>query len=169
MTTIGDGFLIAFTIFGLFSTSWATSVAIILLFPNVSERARVATCQRTAKTFGLGLLLFLTLGIVGFAALGNPLPLVKLTGWMTILGLLAVAAVGMSGISQSAGFRLRELDPSLTLPQAFGRGAAFVVGATFLPILGWLLFGPILLLTSLGAGWKALRPISLRRRNPGVA
>jgi len=169
MTTIGDGILTIFTIIGLFVTSWATSVTIMLLFPNVSERARVAASERSAKSVGLGLVLALTIGSLGFIGLVSPMPLGKLIGWMIILGLLAVAAVGTSGISQAAGCRLRELDPTISGSQAMLRGAAFVVGPTILPLLGWFFYGPLLLLASLGAGWKALRPFSVQRRNPGVA
>jgi len=168
MTTIGDGFLIAFTFIGLFVTAWATSITIMLLFPNVADRARVAASERTAKAFGLGLLLLFTLGVLGLSALSNPLPLVKLSGWLLTLGLLAVAAIGTAGISQAAGYRLRELDETLPMTHAMARGAAFVIGATILPLLGWLFVGPVLLVTSLGAGWKALRPLSLRKRQPGV-
>lgn len=169
MTTIGDGFLIAFILIGLFVTAWATSLAIMLLFPNVSDRARVAVGERAAKSFGLGLLLFFTLGVVGFVSLGNPSPLVKLFGWMIVLGLLAVAAVGTSGVSIAAGDRMRELDSSLGTVQAYSRASALVVAAPILPLLGWFFFGPILLFTSLGAGWKALRPLSIRKSSPGVA
>lgn len=169
MTTIGDGFIIAFTLTGLFITSWVTSIAIMLLFPNVSERARVAATERTAKTVGLGLVLLLTIGLLGIVGLGNPLPILKLVGWVIILGLLAVAAVGTSGISQAAGYRLKELDPSISLSQAMLRGAAFVVGPTILPLLGWMFYAPLLLLASLGAGWKALRPLAVRKHSAGVA
>lgn len=155
MTTIGDGFLIALTIFGLFITAWATSVSIMLLFPKMSERARSYAEETPFKAIGLGILLVLLIGFPGVVLLGAG-PLAKLAGWIVVLGLLSIAAVGTSGIAQAAGYRISQLDSSMTAYHAMARGAGFVVGATILPLLGWFFFGPLLLFASLGAGWKAV-------------
>lgn len=163
MTTIGDGFLIVATILGLFLTSWATSVSMMLLFPVATERARIGVEEQPVKSVVTGFLLLITLGTMGVVLLSLPLPLVKLSGWTLTLGLLAMAAIGTAGIAQAAGNRLRALDPEVGHYPSMAKGAAYVIGATLLPILGWFFFGPLLLLGSLGAGYKALRALGSRR------
>ena len=162
--TIGDVFSVVAATLGVFLTAWATVVAVALLMPNVSERARGAVAAPRAAVLR-GLALVLVPGVLGVILVANGNPLAKLIGWFDLIGLLAMAAVGLSGIAQTAGRRIQDLDPTLAAYPAMARGAAFVVGATLLPILGWLGFGPLLLLGSLGAGWTAVlrapRPIEI--------
>ena len=157
MVTIGDVFSIVAAIFGLFITAWAASVAIMLLLPQATERARAVAEETPGRTILSGIALLLTVGLVGVVMLGNPLPLMKLLGWTLTLGLLGIAAIGTAGIGQAAGSRIRVLAPEMPAYPAMVRGAAYVIGVTLLPLLGWFLFAPILLLASLGAGWKAVR------------
>jgi hypothetical protein len=161
--TIGDVFSVVASIFGIFLTSWATIVAVSLLLPNAAERARRATAEPGRAIFR-GLVIFLTLGIVGFAMFVSPAPLIKTFGLLILLTLLGIAAVGSSGIAQEAGRRIQAMDPTMPAYPSLVRGAAYVVGATILPVLGWFGFGPLLFLASLGAGWKAVVAIPGRAR-----
>lgn len=162
--TIGDVLAVLATIFGVFLTLWATAVATALLCPRVVERARSAAGE-PRRIFLKGVLLTLLLA-AGVVLLGAA-PLVKLVGWVVVLGLLSVAAIGLAGIARLAADRITQLDDAIAGYAALVRGAAFVVGATNLPILGWLVFGPVLLVASLGAGWNAVAPS--RAASPEVA
>ena len=153
--TQGDVFSVVAAIFGIFLTAWASVVAIALLCPGAVDKARLAVAAPGRAIFH-GLAILLTLGLLGVVLLVNPLPLLKLVGWVVTLALLACASVGLSGISQAAGRRIQDLDPMMPAYPAMVRGAAYVVGATILPVLGWFAFGPLLLLASIGAGWKAV-------------
>jgi len=162
--TQGDVFSVVAAIFGIFVTAWATAVALALLCPAAVERARQAA-REPAKVLVGGFLLTITLGTAGVIMLAAPLPLVKFGGWVVILALLACASVGLSGIAQSAGRRIQDLDPTMAAYPAMVRGAAYVVGATILPILGWFAFGPLLLLASIGAGSRALTAVANPHRS----
>lgn len=168
MVYVGDVLSVVATIFGLFITAWAASVAIMLLLPNATARARSAAEETPGRSIFSGILLLSTLGFLGLAMLAAANPLVKLAGWILTLTLLGIAAVGTAGISQAAGGRIRQFEPEMSAYPAMVRGAAYVVGATMLPILGWFLFAPLLLAASLGAGWKAMRA-SLSRTSTEVA
>jgi hypothetical protein len=153
--TIGDVFSVVASIFGIFLTAWAATVALSLLLANVVERARKET-DRPKVMLLRGLVFVLTIGFPGFAMLASPVPLLKIVGFGLLLGLLTMAAIGLSGLAQAAGRRIQDLDSTMATYPAVVRGAAFTVGATLLPIVGWFGLGPILLILSLGAGSAAV-------------
>jgi hypothetical protein len=142
-------------ILGIYLSAWATVVAMTLVFSNATERARLAT-EQPKRMMLRGVVILLTVGLAGAVMLANPAPPVKLAGWLAVLFLLGVAAIGTSGISREAGRRIQAMDPGMAAYPAFVRGSAYVVGATILPILGWFALAPLLLIASLGAGWKAV-------------
>lgn len=165
--TIGDVFSVVAGILGTFLTLWAAVVAAGLLFPGPAERAR-ASLEEPKRAVGRGLLLTLTLGLLSIAMSASPLPLLKGLGLILLFWLLAVGILGTAGVALAVGRRIQDLDPEMAAYPATVRGAAFVVGGTLLPFLGWFAFGPVLFLASLGAGWQALVP-SLRRQASEVA
>jgi hypothetical protein len=165
--TIGDVFSVVAGILGTFLTLWAAVVAAGLLFPGPAERARVSL-EEPKRAVGRGLLLTLTLGLLSVAMSASPLPLLKGLGLILLFWLLAVGILGTAGVALAVGRRIQDLDPEMAAYPATVRGAAFVVGGTLLPLLGWFAFGPVLFLASLGAGWQALVP-SLRRQASEVA
>jgi hypothetical protein len=160
--TIGDVFSVVAGIFGSFLTLWAAVVAAGLLFPGPTERARVSL-EEPKRAVGRGLAVAATLGFLSIVMSANPFPLVKGLGMILLFWLLAVSVLGTAGVASAVGRRIQDLDPGMAAYPATVRGAAFVVGGTLLPILGWFAFGPVLFIASLGAGWQALVP-SIRRR-----
>jgi hypothetical protein len=167
MTTIGDVFSIVAAIFGSFLTLWAAVVAAGLLFPGAAEKAR-RSLEEPKRTIGRGLAVALTLGTLAIAMSATPAPLVKGLGLILLFWLFALSILGTAGVSAAVGRRIQDLDPGMAAYPATVRGAAFVVGGTLLPFLGWFAFGPVLFLASLGAGWKAV-VAPVRREAPEAA
>ena len=159
--SMGDVFATIAIAITIVLTSWATTLTLALLCPNPVARAEKAT--QNPRGILLGGLLLLFVGFFGIVSLGNPFPLVKLVALVVLLAVLALASFGLAGICQAASRRIMDLDPATAPYPALVRGSACVVGATLLPILGWLLYGPLLLIASLGAGWKALVVLPGRR------
>ncbi|AIE84904.1 hypothetical protein [Fimbriimonas ginsengisoli] len=153
--TIGDVFSIVAAIFGIFLTSWATVVGVALLTPAAAERARRAI-EEPKRALWRGFSILLPGIILSIGLLGSPLPLAKGLGWLVTLAWLALGAIGASGLAQAAGRRIQDLDPTMSAYPAICRGAAYVVGASILPVLGWFGFGPLLFMAAIGAGWKAV-------------
>jgi hypothetical protein len=153
--TIGDVFSVVAAIFGIFLTSWATVVGVALLMPNAAERSRRAL-DEPKKAILRGVLILVPLLTIGVILLSLPLPLIKMAGWVITLGWMSLAAIGASGLAQAAGRRIQDLDSSIGAYGSLCRGAAYVVGAGILPVLGWFAFGPLLILASIGAGWSAV-------------
>jgi hypothetical protein len=155
MTTIGDVFAIIATLIGLGLTTWALLVSCALLFPRVVNRATVAADTNVRSNIVLGILMLLP-ALFGAGLLGQPAPLIKLLGGGILLGCLSLVAIGMAGLSYLAADQIRKMDPTLGEYPTFLRGSAFLVTASMLPILGWFVFAPLVILASLGGGVKAV-------------
>jgi hypothetical protein len=95
---------------------------------------------------------------VGLGLLSKaPNPILKLVGWVIVLGLFGLSSVGLAGIATAAAERIKAMSPEMTPYSAFSRGAGFLIIGCVFPIVGWLGFTPILLLISIGAGLRAVR------------
>jgi hypothetical protein len=151
MVTIGDVLGIVAFLVGLGGTGWAMTVAMGLLFPEQAARAS----ESTKGAFVRGLVPLL-MGVVGVVLLSIPAAGMKLLGWAVLLGVLALAALGLAGLSHVTGRRLMALQPEMGEYPAFLRGAGFLVSASLFPVLGWFLFAPVAFIVALGAGWAGV-------------
>jgi len=151
----GDVFSIVMAVVAIFLTGWATMIAMALLCPGAAERARKAALE-PKKALVRGLMLLLTVGLLGVVFIAIPNPLTKFVGWVLVLGLLTISSVGTAGISLNASRRLQDMDPTMPAYGAFVRSSAYVAGATILPLVGWFFIAPLLLIASIGSGWKAV-------------
>lgn len=159
MLILGDVLAVVASLVGICLTAWTTLLALSLLFPSRAERAADGIRIAPGRTFGWGVVLTAILGFAGLVLLGNPAPVAKLVGWLIMLTLLSLAALGASGLSLVLGGRVRDNEPHLSTYAALMRGAALVVVPGLLPVLGWFLVAPVVLLLGVGAGTRALRPI----------
>jgi hypothetical protein len=156
MTTIGDSFAIVALIAGVCLSAWALIMAVALVFPGKAANARNRLVHRPWASFFLGMAIWLTAGLLSAAFLANPLPLAKLLGWMGMLTLLSIAAVGSAGLATLASERLRALAPDQTAYAHLSKSAAYIIVAGLVPMLGWFLIVPFLIFASTGAGTVAL-------------
>jgi hypothetical protein len=153
----GDVLAFVALLIGTCVSAWALTMANGLLFPGKSWVAQQEVSTHPWRCIGRGALVVLTLGLAGLILVGQvPNPLVKLFGWVLLLAIFSVAALGMAGVALNAGERLQKLAPEMNHYAAFSRGAAFLIVGCILPIVGWLAFGPALYLASIGAGFKAV-------------
>ncbi|MCB8932161.1 MAG: hypothetical protein M9921_15475 [Fimbriimonadaceae bacterium] len=159
--TIGDALAAVGGLLGICASIWALVVGCSLLFGQAAERAE-REIEHPWRSFGVGLLVALTLGVVSFALVASPVPLLKLLGTVLYVVLLFVASVGGAGVAGTAARRIREMDPDLSPFAALVRGAGILVLSGILPVLGWFGIAPIALLVALGAGTLA----TLKRAAP---
>ena len=146
--------------------TWAgTLIAVALWLPKQSKRASEAlngmpwVCGAT----GLGLAI---LGIIGFALLQVPAPLVKLFATGLLLGLGGLLSLGGSGIALLMGERISELSGARTSFSALVRGSVVYSLAIGFPFIGWMLFAPLSIVFALGAGVVGLWPARARAVPP---
>lgn len=160
LSTIGDSFSVVATLSGIAVTTWSFSIACALLFPDRVEAARTAVSSKTSSSIGTGFLALLY-GVFSFIVVSLPNPFTKLLGTIMLASYLALVAIGVSGISKLAAERLRDLKGGTSnLFDSYAKAALYIVMAAMLPVLGWFILAPMLILFGGGAGLKAiLKPV----------
>ena len=160
-STIGDSFSIIATLGGVALTSWSFNVACGLLFPDRVESARLAVSTKTSSTIGNGFLALL-FGVVSFVVISASPPAIKLLGMIMLASYFALVAVGIAGIAKLAAERMQALKGGQSnLFDSFAKASMYLVLAAMLPVLGWFLLAPLLILFGGGAGLIALmKPVS---------
>ncbi|MHB8637328.1 MAG: hypothetical protein ACYC96_12735 [Fimbriimonadaceae bacterium] len=155
--TIGDVLAWVGGIGAFCVSAWTLYVAVALLFVQRSNQAADSITSGPWKQGLLGFVVTLVLGPLSAVMLQNPFAPARAFGMVTLLALLALAAVGGAGVALIAARRIRALDPGVSPFAALCRGAAFVVVPSLFPVLGWFLVGPVLFFVGLGAGIRTLR------------
>ena len=132
--------------------TWGTLAALLVLLPALLP-GRVARAQQIAqnspgRAFVIGLGNFLFFGVL-IAIFAQGAELGGLIAATILLALLAITAVGLSAINQIVQARLYPNGGGVKVGL---KTAVLLIAAGLLPLLGWFVFTPILLLISLGAG-----------------
>lgn len=157
MVTIGDSFAVVALLGGVCLSAWALIMAVALVFPGKATAGRERLVNKPWASFFIGMLMWASIGAVSIVLLASPMPLAKLLGWIGILGLSSVAAVGSAGLSTLASERLSAMAPDATTYASLSKSTATIVIASLVPVLGWFLIVPFLVFASTGAGIAALR------------
>ena len=153
MTTIGDVFAVVAVLAGLGITGWATIVGLAFALPGATARARTRIECEPGGTAIVGVL-WLLIPIFGLILSNAPVPLLKLLATIIVAGSLLIAALGAAGLASLVGERI-SADGNLSRYAGIVKGAAFLSAAVQLPIVGWFVALPLLLLIGLGAGFPA--------------
>lgn len=156
MLIIGDVLAVVFALVGVCVTAAAMMVGSALLFENHAGRAREICRAAPGRSFILGLLATVFFGVVSLTLLQVPVPLVKLAGTLIYLTLMALSAIGMSGVALLTAERISRADESVSRFAALLRASFLLSIACVFPLLGWFLAGPALFATSVGIGVQAL-------------
>ncbi len=154
--SIGDVLAVAGVLIGLMISAWAMLIGAVLLFGRKTACAQELVSRSPAGALGRGAIVVLTVGLVGRILISQPNGLLKLIGWGLLVVLLATAVIGAGGLVQLIAGRIRQMDPQMPDYAALGRGAALMIVASLMPVIGWFIVVPLVLLISLGAGLHAL-------------
>jgi hypothetical protein len=126
-----------------------------LLFPSVVTRSQVRVERTLTRTFWMGLIIVIALGIPIVILLALPFGPAKFLGWILLAASLALSSIGSAGIAAHLADRLAQ-QSSLAGLSAFVRGAVLLELAAFFPVIGWFFLWPLLLITAFGSTGYAL-------------
>jgi hypothetical protein len=126
-----------------------------LLFPSLIARAQTRVDKTPARTFWLGLLILIGLGVPIVILLALPLGPAKFMGWILLAASLSLSSIGSAGIAAHLAYRLTQ-HSHVTHLGGFIRGAVVLELAAFFPVIGWFFLWPLLLITAFGATGFAL-------------
>jgi hypothetical protein len=128
-----------------------------LIFPGMIERASLRLEHSPWKSLGMGMLLAFPLIVVIVILIASPFGVVKFAGATMLVGGLAFASLGASGLAWMMARRLAGHQSQALSPLAgFLRGALALELAAAFPVIGWLLVIPAVILAGYGAATFAL-------------
>ncbi len=156
MVTLGDVFLIFAGLLGVSLAAWASMVLSCMLFPARCATGAQELEYHPIRAFFIGLALLIPVGGLGLFFIALPAPPAKFFGLMIWLVLLAFAAFGSGGLARLVGQRVQTTGGASTFYGGYVRGASLVVLACHIPLVGWFLFAPLLLVCSLGMATRSL-------------
>jgi len=156
MLIIGDVLAVVASLIGICVSLWATLVGTALLFSARSDRARLVAENSPWRSFGVGVGVALTIGVLSAILLANPAPLGRLLGFLGAGALCSWVALGAAGVASLLADRLQARDRDITPVAALSRAAAIIVTACLVPFFGWFFVAPILVLVFLGAGTQSV-------------
>lgn len=135
-------------------------MVIKISFPHIVERAVEQLENRPKRAFASGLLAFFGLFLLVSTLANLPNGLFKFLAFLLALAGLALSMVGGTGLATHLAARYRLMIGSLHSRPAHDlyRSALVVELAVLLPLVGWFIVLPIVLLLMLGAGCCALLP-----------
>ena len=126
-----------------------------LLFPSVVARSQVRVEKTITRTFWMGLIIVIALGIPIVILLALPFGPAKFLGWILLAASLALSSIGSAGIAAHLANRLNQRS-NVTALGAFVRGAVVLELAAFFPVIGWFFLWPFLFIVAFGATAFAL-------------
>lgn len=142
-------FILGLAFPGLLTAWW-------LLFPATVERARVRLDHTPWRCFWLGGVITAILVIPTVGLLMLPFGPAKFIGWALIAITLTISALGAAGLAAKLADKISTRSSTISLIGAFVRGALALELAAAFPLIGWFIFIPLAIVTSLGATAFAL-------------
>lgn len=128
-----------------------------LIFPGLTERASIRLERTPWRSLLLGGVLAGPLAVVLVVLSASPLGPIKFVGAVGLIGTLAFASLGASGLAAVMGRRIAAAGGGeLSDLAGFVRGALALELAAAFPVIGWLLVIPAVTVAGLGAAAFAL-------------
>jgi hypothetical protein len=148
---------VVWLVIGLVVTQTSFLVWAALMLPGPVARARQRLELKPAASFFTGLLIFLGTLIVAinFLRHNNPGP-VQLIGWMLAGPMLAGSVVGGAAFAQWVGSRIQAQTKNESPILALIGGALCTALAGLVPVVGWVVFLPVVGFMGIGAGTLGL-------------
>jgi len=154
--TIGDVLAIIAGSVAICVSAWTLFIGMALVFQERSKAASVFVQRAPWRCLGIGLFLVATVGLGSIVLIALPLPAAKLVGWFSLMILLSVGALGASGICLMIAGRIQLLSSEISGFSSISRAAMLVVVSCIVPLVGWFVIAPLLIVSSLGLGLQAI-------------
>src|SRR6185369_6182450 len=132
--TIGSALTIIAILFGTAFSAWALLIGSALIFRRKAQISYSLIQHAPGRSFFLGFVSLFVVGFVSLAFLGAPLPAAKVFGYMGLLVVFGLAAIGGGGLVLLVAERLQQYDPRLRPFVALNRAALLIVSAGLVPL-----------------------------------
>ena len=140
-----------------------TMVTLTALMPGVTGRSQAALQRWPWRAFFIGLVNYVFLTGMALIIFSAAIDILNLIGVFILAFLAAVTALGLGGLTQLTGERMAAMRTSEMSPLKQVVWGAVVLELTgLLPLVGWFLFTPIILMIAFGAavlGWRSRKQV----------
>lgn len=153
---MADVFKILFLILGLILCTMSYWLLFQALFSGTVEKSRRAMLDHPWRIFLIGALAGIPLVVLGLAMLSNGAGPVKFLGGALASGILLVALLGSTGLVRHIGEQLSGNAVEGRTGLAVLRGGAVIAVASVLPVVGWFVLIPAVLIAGFGAALRLL-------------
>jgi hypothetical protein len=148
--TIGDVLAVVAGVGGTCVAVWALLLGMALLFSRRASLAQQSFETSPWRVLATGGMLLLVGSGGAIVLLNQPNGVLKLVGWVLLLGVLALSALGAGGLALVIGTCVQRAEPRMSDFGALLRGAGLLIAAGLVPLLGWFFVVPITIITSTG-------------------
>lgn len=156
MLLLGDVLAIVALFAAAAVASWATLLAVALLFPVRTTRTAELLESHPGRCIGLGLPVAVFLILLGLGMAGAAPPVVKLVGFALLVYWLGFASVGAAGLVRLIAARIRGEDPHVPALPSLVRGSLYLVFAGLMPFVGTFFILPLVLAAGTGSALFAM-------------
>lgn len=140
------------------------------LLPKAADQSQAALYRTPWRAFFIGLANYLFLGLISLVLFDTGIDVLGLVGLILVTFLAVVSVLGLTGLIRLTGERLAGLHSrEFSSVKEIAWGAAALFLATLLPIVGWFLLAPVLLMVSFGAAVLAWRSVKQAEPEPAEA
>ena len=155
--TLGTVLAFLSTLVGIGLSSFFAMVLSTLIFSKRTLRGSHDLQQHPWKSLTAGLLLGMPLLLVSIAFLVAPAPVLKAVGFVLLLLISVIALVGAGSLARLLGERIQNQSQSPHSLNHIALGSFIIAGTAVLPLIGWLVFGPLFIIVALGSGMRSLK------------
>lgn len=148
---MADVFKILFLILGMLMCTVSYWLVFSALFPRLVARTQDAVVSHPYRVFVTGALSGVPLTLLGMAMAANGAGPLKLLGVVCLMTLTLMALLGSTGLVRQVGIGLSGENGARHNGAVVLKGGAAVSIACVLPLVGWFMAIPIILLTGFGA------------------
>lgn len=161
--TLGDVLTVLSLMVAVMLSGWAMITISGLVFKRSAALSKESIVKKPVQCGLLGLVVSFFAILIPLVMVQVPMPLIKILG-VSLWGVyLVFVSVGAAGIATLLTERIGALDANHSPFVALTRSSTLIVLASSLPIIGWFLVGPLVLLVSSGA---AAKNVFARRTEP---
>lgn len=157
---MADVFKILFLVLGALLVLEAYWLATGALFPEWVARARGAYAARPVRATVLGVAIGVPLAVVGVALATNaPNAVLRIAGALVLSIPILLALGGSTGFALRIGAGLAMPEDERAPWRRALRGGAVLSLTFLLPVVGWFIVFPWVLVSGVGAAWMASRKV----------
>lgn len=153
---MADVYIVTLSVLGILISFPGLAAALTLLLPGTTERAYQRLADTPVKSFLMGIPVTVAFAVWILITLNIQFGPIQAIGFISALLAMGINSIGAAGLARLMGERIGTLTGTGTALANLLRGAVIYELACLFPLVGWFLFFPIALISTIGAAVFAI-------------